>query len=858
MALIIHYTRNENGGFNTAQCYAEPMVFVTMRIPDGVPFTIYRDCVGEDNNVTEDFEALRQPGTFHIIEGVGGGAVSSALGFVSKILSPVIKLLTPSQKSAPISMSNAQAASPNNSLTDRSNKPRPFQRSYDICGTVQSIPSDLMTVYQMYNAAGRVVEYGFYEVGRRPLDIQASGVTDGDTRLQDITGSSASIYWPFTSPNLGVPKLQIGEPITEDLFITVSSNEVDGAVLKAPNDLNATIGDGTTASLTGAQGKITDPSGSANFEAVLKVGDLARLSNVTLNDPGGPDPYLDGTYPVISVSSVDLTLDVSNNLSAWQVISPSVYQVNIEDPAGNQALIGPSNTGERSFSDWVTIDRIESERLVVNISAVNGMYKDKGGSSKRTASVTAEVQYQLIDSSGTPFGPLYAAQGTITGRSADSTGISIVAYLPTPSAFRCRCRRVTDLDFDFSGQVVDEIKYANLYGQARDNTPHYGDRTTVHTARLQTPRATAVKQPQLKLMVTELCYRYLGGGVFDTELTPNTQAVQSLIRLIRDPSVGGQELTPANMDALLDVQNEIESYFNDARAGQFCYTFDDYATTTQDIIETIADAIFCRAYREGKSIMLDFDRPRIGPEMVFTHRSKVPGQEKWTRAFNDQSSYDSVKFSYIDPDSNTKETITIPDGGGLRTDTYESKGVRNFQQAYWLAHRRYQMHRLKRVTVEFTATEEGVFARPGRAISVVKGSRVAPYDGYVVAADGFTLTLSQEVEFSPSGAHSIILKKRDGGVQSVAVMPGGSPRKVIMLAAPTEAVYTGNSALRTEFSFGNDARHAAQVILVQTVTPSDDRTVKITGFNYHPDYYLFDGVSPFGRAFSDGFDSGFA
>lgn len=352
--------------------------------------------------------------------------------------------------------------------------------------------------------------------------------------------------------------------------------------------------------------------------------------------------------------------------------------------------------------------------------------------------------------------------------------------------------------------------------------------------------------------------KYLGAGVFDSAWTPNTQAVQSLIRLLRDPVVGGLDLTAANMDALIATQKEIETYFNNVLAGQFCYTFDTYTTTAQDIIEAIAEAIFCRAYREGKSILLDFDRPRPGPEMVFTHRSKIPGQEKWTRSFNDQSSFDSVKLSYIDPDTNTKETITIPEDGGLKTDTYDSKGVRNYWQAYWLAHRRYQMTRLKRVAVDFSATEEGSLVRPGRAISVVKGSRVAPYDGYVIAADGLTLTLSQPVTFENDEPHSLILKKRDGSVQSVPVVPGVNNRKVVMLAAPEEAVYTGNSALKTEFSFGSDSRHNAHIILVQTVVPNDDRTVKITGFNYDPDYYLQDGVPPFGRAFSDGFDTGFS
>lgn len=848
MALIIHYTRNENGGFNTTQCYAEPMVFVTLRIPDGVPFTIYRDSVGEDNNVTEDFDALRQPGTFHIIEGAGGGVVSGAFKLLGAVLSPIMKLLTPSTAAAQ-SFSNVQGESPNNSLTDRNNKPRPFERVYDICGTVQSIPNNLMTTYSVFNAAGRKIEFGFYCVGRGPLAIQSNDVTDGDTLLQNTPGASAYVYGPYTSPNSGAPQLVIGDPITQGLYITVASNEVDGQTLKAPNDLSSRMTDGATAIYSGGVGTITDPSGGADFSAYIKTGDSVVFKNVYVD--GVAD--LNAIYTVTDVSTVSLSVDPSPKLSQWVNVGGTERPLKISD----NPTIEPYDTKEASFTAWTSITRIKPERLLINVSAPNGMYLDWGAGKLFLATVF-EAEYQLLDDNNNPYGPIYSSQSQVSGRSGDAVGTTLYAGLPVASKVRVRVRRVTPFQFDYNGVVVDEIKYDGLFAQAADNTPHYGNLTTVHTARLQTPRATAVKQPQLKIVCTEMVNKYLGGGVFDTALTPNTQAVQSLIRLLRDPVVGGLTLSTENMDALLSTQAEIETYFNDVRAGQFCYTFDTYTTTMQDIIEAISEAIFCRAYREGKSILLDFDRPRTGPEMVFTHRSKVPGQEKWTRSFNDQGSFDSVKFSYIDPDTNTKETISIPESGGLKTDSYDSKGVRNYQQAYWLANRRYQMHKLKRVSVEFTATEEGEFARPGRPISVVKGSRVAPYDGYIIAAEGLTLTLSQEVEFTPGGDHSIVLKKRDGGVQSVAVMPGSSPRKVIMLAAPTEAVYTGNSALKTEFSFGDNDRHAAQVILVQTVTPNDDRTVKITGFNYHPDYYLFDGVSPFGRAFSDGFDSGFA
>lgn len=850
MALILHYTRNEDGTFDRKRYNVPPMEYVVANIPDGVPVRIYRGEIGDDTDVTENFEALKEDDVFHIIEGAGGGG-----GFLGKLLDPlgvlkfVTKLISPSQKTPKTSLANQQAESPNNSLTDRNNKPRPYERSYDICGRVQTIPNDLMTTYKVFNDAGVVVEYGYYDAGRGYLDIKAEDITDGDTKVQEITGTSVAVYAPFTSPNnTNTPQLLVGDPINQNLYITIASNEVDGAVLKAQNDIRVNPSDTGEISLQGATGVVRDNTGDSAFSEILSVGDIAVFNLILVKDVAN----VSGSYTVTYVDDFEVRVAAGGMLSEWQKL-PSGFTPLTQ---GTEAWISPSNTYDKSLTDWTTLNRLEVERVVANIAATNGMYKDNG--SKLRTSVTVELQYQLLDETGVPYGDVYSKQAVISGRSADYTGVTIYADLPVRSKVRVRARRVTNLDLSFEGTVVDEVSYINLYGQVRDTTPHYGNRTTVHSARKQTPRAAEIKQPQLRMVATEMVYKYLGNGVFDTVMAPNTQAIQSLIRLARDPAVGNLNLTTSNMDKLLATQTEIENYFGNAEAGQFCYTFDDYKMTMQDIISTIADAIFCTPYRKGRDILLDFERPRMGPEMVFTHRSKTTASEKWTRTFNDAQVYDSLKFSYIDPDTNVKETISIPAEGGVNTETYDSKGIRNYRQAYWAAYRRYQKNLLKKVTVSFTATEEGVFVLPGRAISVVKGSRVAPQDGYVVAVNGLTLTLSQPVTFTPGDDHSLILKKRDGGVQSVAVVPGSHDREVVMLSAPQEAIYTGNSALKTEFSFGNEARHNAQMILVSTVDPGDDRTVKITGINYEADFYKYDGVTPFGRGFSDGFSNGFS
>ncbi len=847
MAIILHYTRNANGVFDCTKHAGMPMEFVVNRIPDGVPVRVYLGEIGEDTDVTDDFDALKdEDAVYHIVEGAGGGAL--VVGALVALVVVTATVLLTKKPSLAVAATNNQAKSANNSLTDRSNKPRPYERSYDICGTVQTIPNDLMQTYKAFNSTGALLEYSYYDAGRGHLHIEADGVTEGDTLISDITGSSVAVYAPYTSPNNTTsPQLQIGDVIDQKLYVTYSNDDVDGIVLKAPNDIGANPSADGTAKRISNTGYIYDPSGDSAFSEFLSVGDIAVLSDFDVADVTN----LNGSFEVLYVDDFEVRLAV-NGASNWGALTSGQTYTLTER---SDTFIGPRNTYDVSLTDWYYMVRGEVDRVLANVAGQNGLYKYDGDYSR--TSVTVELQYQMIDSQRNPIGDIYTVQGTVTGNSTDYVGKSIYGQLPTASRFRARMRRITNIDKDYDGTVSDEITFINLYGQSLDTTPHYGNRTTVHCARKQTPRAASIDNPELRMIATEMCYKYLGNGVFDTVMTPNTQAVQSLIRLARDPAVGNLELTTANMDKLLAVQEEIESYFGSELAGQFCYTFDDHDTTMQDIVQTIAEAVFCTAYRKGADIMLRFDRPVVGPEMVFTHRSKTTGTEKWTRTFNDSTTYDSLSFSYIDPDTNVQETIYIPEELGANTEEYESKGVRNYQQAYWLAWRRYQRNALSKVVVEFEATEEGALATPGGVISVVKGSRIAPQDGYVVAVNGLTLTLSQPVTFTSGDDHSIILKKRDGSVQSISVIKGSHDREVIMLSAPEEAIYTGNSALKTEFSFGNEARHNAQKIVVSSIDPGDDRTVKITGYNYDDGFYKYDGVAPYGSGFSDGFSNGF-
>jgi hypothetical protein len=852
LALIYYYTRDAGGNFKRSEVsyYASPAEFIIARIPDGVPFRCYRGNI----DITTDADAMCEDGEFSVIESAGGGTVGKILSPFSKFNDPLgfnrklMDLIVPKAKDP--STPNQQQESPNNSLTDRNNKPRPYARVYDICGTVQSIPSDIMDGYNSFDANNKELSLNYYYAARSFIDTPANQITDGDTLLSAISGSGAAIYDPFTSPNNSAPRQIVGATFSEGIYISSRSNEVDGITLRAPNELIANVSDTTTVSLSGTSGTITDTGGDAQFDELFKIGDVVTVTNLTVSYPTSNVAVLDGTFAVQAVAETFITMDASSALVQWQRIPGGSAPI----ITGKKPAVAPESSSA-GFTDWFTVSKVKPQRLLINIVAAGGMYReDEDG--KKSTSATAEIQYQLLDANLAPYGPINSVSQTLTDRTADEIGMSIYVNGLPSSAVRVRARRSSNKDFEFEGSINDDIKFRDLYGQVRDLTPHYGDMTTVHTIRRQTQQAAAVKQPQLKMVVTEMLYKYLGGGVFDSVRTPNTQAAQSLIRLLRDPLIGNLTLTAENMDSLLATQAEIEAYFGNPLAGQFCYTFDDSGMTAQDTFDTIAAAIFCTIDRRYNDVRLSFEKPQDGPAMLFTHRSKA-GQETWSRSFNTRDAYDSLEFSYIDPKTNIKETLRLPPEGGVKTNKIDSKGIRNYQQAYWLAHRARQKDLLRRITVDFSATEEGVYALPTEAIGVVKGSRVATYDGYVIAQSGLTLTLSQEVVFMDGDQHFIQLKKRDGSVESVQVDAGANARQVIMLSTPLEPIYTGNDATKTEFSFGSEARHMAQMIVPATVVPSPDKTVKITGYNYDPDYYLFDNAQPIGGSFSNGFSNGF-
>lgn len=129
---------------------------------------------------------------------------------------------------------NNQSQSPNNELSERTNKPRLNGRIPDIYGTVRSTPDLIAAPYKIFED-NKEVEYAYMCIGRGYFHI--SDIRDDKTLSSDIAGTSVEVYAPFTSPNSGdAPQLSVGSPIATPVLNVIRSNSVNGQVLRAPND----------------------------------------------------------------------------------------------------------------------------------------------------------------------------------------------------------------------------------------------------------------------------------------------------------------------------------------------------------------------------------------------------------------------------------------------------------------------------------------------------------------------------------------------------------------------------------------------------------------------------------------------
>jgi len=908
---------------------------------------IYHNQVSDDSDVTPTCETEVNrlgdlDGSFYVIIYPAG---------LPTILYAVIALVVVSalvmKKPALPTIRNTQNQSPNNELSERTNKPRPNARIPDIYGTVRSTPDLIALPYKIF-INNQEVEYAYMCIGRGYYEVPELEVRDDTTRCVDIAGTSVEIYSAFTSPNSGdEPQLRIGSAIATPILNTVRFNAVTGQVLRAPNDqfLRGTSnirfstpneiqlkpgveldftdkfasGDSLTISnsaeyenyntetktivaFSAGYFRFEIPSGTlptiyeAGKECVLigalftvrdddsfltdsydlsgsyeilsisletatitpDVGspytqnycriDLASPSSINpkwaeadgvtatstaIRVPDGAELYnLGGTYDILSVSSSLITLSNPSAINAdWGIITTTPY-------------ISPtlSTTGSKWIGPFV-LDKTDLSQVFANFVALNGLYKDDGANQLRF-DVICEIELTPINADGSSRGSAELFQTTIEGSATFRT--TVAKTLKASPTFTGRCkmrgRRVTLSDLAFSGSIVDEIKWRDVYSVSPVTQTDFGNVTTVQSVSYATTGALSLKERKLNMLVTRQIPLRIVGSTFTETVHSTNNAAEIISAICLDRYIGNRQGYEINFDSIYNSVSEIVSYFGSSKAAEFCYTFDTANLSFQETIKSIADSIFCTAYRRGNVINLSFEKETEDSTLLFNHRNKTPGSETRTVSFGNHLDYDGVSYQYIDPEDDAQVTIYIPeDRSAVNPNDIESIGVRNKLQAYFQAWRVWNKIKFQNTLTEFTATQEADLLVTNDRILVADNTRPDTQDGEVISQNALELKLSQNVDLTKYAEYVVFLQLYDGSLDSIPVVQGSAPNRIVLSRAPRLSLALDDDLYaRTTYILVGNTEPRENAFLVSEKDPQSNFVSVIRAINYDARYYSND------------------
>lgn len=539
---------------------------------------------------------------------------------------------------------------------------------------------------------------------------------------------------------------------------------------------------------------------------------------------------LDGTYTIATVTATKITLSSIN--AEWAKI-----------PTGTSVMLSPTLSGDADviIGPYILND-VDGDTVICNFVAASGIYKDNGKKQSST-SVTLKITITHVNASGVPTGAPTYYNHTLTGSatSRDSIGSTFKQNVGA-GRVEVSVQRVTPKDTAFKGQVIDEIKWRELYHAQAMPVTNFGNVTIVRSLTRGTAGALSVKERKLNMEVTRQIPLRVSGSTFTAGNFSTNKASEILSQVVRDPKIGGRPATEVDYDNIYSTVAALNAYFGTTDATEFCYTFDKDGMTFEDTVGAIANAIFCTAYRRGSVIKLDMEIATNDSILLFNHRNKIPDSEVRTFNFGYEKNNDGVSYTWVNPEDDAIETLMLPTTSINKPKKIESLGVRNIAQATIHAYREWNKLRYQHSIVEFESIAQGELVLAGDRILVADNTRTDEQDGDIISHVGFIAGTSQKVVFESGKTYTVFLQMYDGTVQSMtATAVAGNAYAITLGAVPHLSLVTDeDSFTRTKYLLLEDTDPRKRAFLVTERTNGDSNTCRITAMNYDARYYAND------------------
>lgn len=805
---------------------------------------LYHQYVALEHDVTPDSQAdldhLRTlDGVFYVVV-YPADPITLTVIAVSIVVSVAVALLMPIP--AMPNLRNQTQGSPNNELSSRGNKPRPNSRIPDIFGTVRSTPDLIAVPYSVFEN-NIEIEHMVGLIGRGTFDIKDA--YDGETRISDIEGASVQLYELNANIDTGTPFKQYGELIDEPPYQVIKSNSVNGQVLRAPNAID--FGGSNDVYFEFPNLIKLDAGSTRDFRASFKVGDVIRVRDAPFEwiDEGyQPNSLnLNGSYVVDSIAQRTIVLsDPAAVNGAWDKLGLPREIDGRTDQRTNLKSPTFSLVSFRWVGDFVVEDP-QRTHFILNFVALNGLYAENG-SAQYSWRNDFEVVVTPVDLDDEPNGFSETTVFSIEGSSTVKDTIARTIYLFTGFTGRCKIkiRRTNDTDFDFAGTIVDEVKWRDLYSARELERKQYGDVTIARARTQATSGALSVKERKLNFLVQRKLPTYdVATGTMTTERTATNSAADAFASVCLDPFIGRRDVSEVDLAGIYQAIADVAEYFGTPSAAEFCYTFDRENQSFEEIATTIAQAVFCEAYRQGNQIKLSFERETDDSVLLFNHRNKVPKSEKRTITFGLENSFDGVEYEWIDPADDTKTVLKIPNDAITNPKKITSVGVRNARQAHFSAWRTWNKLRFQRESVEFEALRESDLLVRKDRILVADNTRTGTQDGEIESQTGLIVTTSQPCTFDPAKSYTMHLQLYDGSVDAIGCSAGTDAYSVVLERAPLlPLVLEHDRYLRTIYMITSNDDTRAKAFLVGEKSNAGRMTNSLKCVNYDARYYQND------------------
>lgn len=636
-------------------------------------------------------------------------------------------------------------------------------------------------------------------------DIRLSGNTNVAMDGVLTIATSIDVVNPDNYKRVRIASLLINDPVSGALDL---AGEYDVASITKSGSSGAYFYEVTLSDSFAA----TNPSFS-----LLTEDAVALTASVLTGNSNNVD--LSGTYTVASTNGGVLKLvnPVATNADWGKVDSLTAAQK--QQFLSRQVLIKGSKD---NFIGWYYAGSKDSTGFILNFLAQNGIYD--GDDSKQ---VTIEVEYQMVVD-GVPTGQVYrygdVMQGVANNR--NPIGITLRKDLPQAGQFRFRVKR--ENDNGDSASLIDDVVFESAYSYYETKKSVYEHDTIIRLRRMAIGSGTNASELNM------IAHRKL--NTIDGFL-PTSDFADISIAMALDPYIGRMSVDEVDRESFYDLSDEIAAYFGTTKACEFNYTFDDKYSSYQEMIFTVAESVFCTARREGGLHYFNFERETPNSLALFNHRNTLPESMVVTEFFGIQDNYDGVEFKWRDPSDNYSEAIIkLPDDLRTNYKTIDSRGVTNYAQAHFLAHRAWNKLRYNRKAIEFTAYGEGDLVTRMDRIAVVDSTVPILCSGQVELHENTILTLDYPVDLDEDKSYVVHLQLKNCTVDVIEIVGQVGHYQIEVARIPMLPLVTSGVA-HTVFDISEAIELEADAYLINEKTGKGVFESSISAMSYDRRYY---------------------